>query len=140
MSSTRLLFLMLGGDFAPRIRAALPAAIYNARRGDPAPLLRLATLSETGAEPANPRDFSTAIFTATICEEVELPVAARCPVRRPPAPDGRDDRARSASPRSRRSARAPRLQTDLIQLCRRWMEASPGPPSVSPAAARRARR
>src|SRR3712207_7834949 len=24
------------------------------------------------------------------------------------------------------------LQTDLIQLCRRWAEASPGPPSLNP--------
>ena len=131
VSSTRLLFLMLGGDFVPRIRAALPAAIYNARRGDTAPLLRLATISETGAEPANPRDFSTAIFTATICEEASFPWTRDSPF---------DDRQRQTDETIAglgESAFAPfgpsaAAQTDLIQLCRRWMEASPGPPSVSP--------
>jgi pimeloyl-ACP methyl ester carboxylesterase len=128
---SRLFFLMLGGDFAPRIRAALPSAVYNARRGDPAQLLRLATLAETGAEPSNPRDFSAAIFTATICEEVPFPWQRGSPF---------DDRERQAGERIAalgESAFGPFgpgavTQTDLIQLCRRWAEASPGPPSLTP--------
>ena len=103
---SRLFFLMLGGDFAPRLRAALPAAVYNARRGDPAELLRLAALAETGASPSNPRDFAAAIFTATICEEAPLPWQRGAPF---------DDRERQAAERiagsamthSARSARPP---------------------------------
>jgi pimeloyl-ACP methyl ester carboxylesterase len=131
IGATRLLFLMLGGDFTPQIRSALPAAVYNAKRGDPAPLLRLASLSEAGAEPASPRDFSAAIFTATICEEVSFPWQRGAPF---------DDRGRQAAETVARlgdSAFTPfgptaALETDLLQLCSRWNEASNGPPSVSP--------
>ena len=120
---SRLFFLMLGGDFAPRIRASLPSAVYNARRGDPAQLLRLATLAETGAEPSNPRDFSAAIFTATICEEVAFPWQRGAPF---------DDRERQAGERIAalgEGAFGPFgpgavTETDLIQLCRRWAEAA----------------
>ena len=131
LGATRLLFLMLGGDFAPRIRAALPAAVYNARRGDPAQLLRLASLSETGAEPANPRDFSAAIFTATICEEVAFPWQRGSPF------EDRERQTAETLANLGEPAFAPfgpgaAAETDLIQLCRRWAEASPGPPSVSP--------
>ena len=131
LGSTRLLFLMLGGDFAPRIRAALPAAIYNARRGDTAQLLRLASLSESGAEPADPRDFAAAVFTATICEEVQFPWQRGAPF---------EDRRRQtdeAVARMGEDAFTPfgagaAVQTDLIQLCSRWAEASAGPPSPAP--------
>ena len=131
LGSTRLLFLLLAGDFAPRIRAALPAAIYSARRGDPAQLLRVASLSEQSAEPADPRDFSTAVFAATICEE------APQPWRRDAA---FDDRARQTDETLARYGDdaftplgpAAAAQSDLVQLCRRWTEASPGPPSVRP--------
>jgi pimeloyl-ACP methyl ester carboxylesterase len=131
LGSTRLLFLMLAGDFAPRLRAAMPGAIYNARRGDAAELLRLAALSETSAEPANPRDFSAAIFTATICEEVSFPWQRGAPF------DDRERQAFETVARMGDSAFTPfgagaALDTDLIQLCRRWSEASHGPPSVYP--------
>jgi hypothetical protein len=109
----------------------MPAAIYNARRGDASELLRLASLSEASAEPANPRDFSAAIFTATICEEVSFPWQRGTPF---------DDRERQAAETVAQlgdSAFTPfgggaALDTDLIQLCRRWSEASHGPPSVYP--------
>ena len=131
LGSTRLLFLMLGGDFAPRIRAALPAGIYNARRGDPAQLLRLAALSESGAEPADPRDFSAAIFAATICEEVQFPWQRGAPF------EDRDRQTAETVARYGEDAFTPfgagaAVQSDLIQLCRRWSEASNGPPSVTP--------
>ena len=128
---SRLFFLMLGGDFAPRLRAALPSAVYNARRGDPAQLLRLAALAETGAEPASPREFSAAIFTATICEE------AAFPWQRGAAFDDRERQANDTIAALGEDAFGPFgsgavLQTDLIQLCRRWSEATPGPPSAPP--------
>jgi pimeloyl-ACP methyl ester carboxylesterase len=131
LGSTRLLFLMLGGDFAPRIRAALPAAIYNARRGDTAQLLRLASLSESGAEPADPHDFSAAVFAATICEEAQFPWQRGAPF------DDRQRQTDDAIARFGDQAFTPFgpgavEQTDLIQLCRRWSEASNGPPSVTP--------
>ena len=129
---SRLFFLMLGGDFAPRIRAALPGAIYNAQRGDPAQLLRLASLAETGAEPSNPRDFSAAIFTATICEEVAFPWQRGAPF------DDRERQAGETIASLGEGTFAPFgpgavLQTDLIQLCRRWAEATPAaasPPAL----------
>lgn len=128
LGSLRLLFLMLGGDFAPRVRAALPAAVYNARRGDPAQLLRLASLSDSGAVPANPRDFAAAVFTATICEEVSFPWQRGAPF------EDRERQTNETVALLGDSAFAPfgasaALQTDLLQLCRRWSEASPGPPS-----------
>jgi pimeloyl-ACP methyl ester carboxylesterase len=131
LGSTRLLFLMLGGDFTPRLRAALPGAVYNARRGDPAPLLRLASLNEAGAEPASPRDFSAAVFTATICEEAAFPWQRGAPF------DDRDRQTAEAVAELGESAFTPfgsgaATQTDLIQLCRRWSEASPPPPSLPP--------
>jgi pimeloyl-ACP methyl ester carboxylesterase len=131
LGSTRLLFLMLGGDFAPRIRAALPAAIFDARRGDPAQLLRLASLGEAGAEPTNPRDFSAAIFTATICEEASFPWQRDAPF------EDRDRQTAETIARLGDDAFTPfgpgaAAQSDLIQLCRRWSEASNGPPSVTP--------
>jgi pimeloyl-ACP methyl ester carboxylesterase len=131
LGSTRLFFLMLGGDFAPRIRAALPSAVYNAQRGDPAQLLRLAALSEAGAEPASPRDFSAAIFTATVCEEAPFPW------QRGSAFDDRERQTSDAVAALGDSAFSPFgpgavAQTDLIQLCRRWAEATPAPPSPPP--------
>jgi pimeloyl-ACP methyl ester carboxylesterase len=121
---SRLFFLMLGGDFAPRIRAALPAATYNAQRGDAAPLLRLASLGEAGAQPSNPRDFSAAIFTATICEEAPLPWKRGAPF------DDRDRQTNDTLAGLGDSPFAPFgpgavVQTDLIQLCRHWAEAAP---------------
>jgi pimeloyl-ACP methyl ester carboxylesterase len=131
MGSTRMFFLEIAGDFAPRIRTALPGATFNARRGDPAQLLRLATLAEAGAEPSNPRDFSAAVFTATVCEEAALPWQRGAPF---------EDRERQANDRIAalgESVFAPFgpgavMQTDLIQLCRRWAEASPAPPAPGP--------
>jgi pimeloyl-ACP methyl ester carboxylesterase len=131
MGSTRLFFLLLSGDFAPRIRAALPAAVYNAGRGDPALLLRLAALSEAGAEPASPRDFSAAIFTATVCEEVAFPWQRGAPF------DDRERQATATMAALGESAFAPFgpgavIQTDLIQLCRRWSEAASAPAASPP--------
>ena len=131
MGSTRLFFLEIAGDFAPRIRGALPGATFNARRGDPAQLLRLASLAEAGAEPSNPRDFSAAIFAATICEEAALPW------QRGAAFEDRERETNDTLAALGDSAFAPFgpgavVQTDLIQLCRRWGEASPAPPAPGP--------
>jgi pimeloyl-ACP methyl ester carboxylesterase len=131
LGSTRLFFLMMAGDFAPRIRAALPAATYNARRGDPAPLLRLASISESGNEPTSPRDFSVAVFAATICEEAALPWQRGAPF------DDRERQAADAIAALGDSAFAPlgsgaAARTDLIQLCRRWAEAGPAPAAAGP--------
>jgi pimeloyl-ACP methyl ester carboxylesterase len=131
ISSIRLLFLLLGGDFAPRIRAALPGAVYNARRGDAAPLLRLASTTESAAEPVSPREFSSAVFTATICEELAFPWRRGAPF---------DDRGRQAAETAARLGEpaftpfgsAAALRTDLIALCRRWAEATPAAANPGP--------
>jgi pimeloyl-ACP methyl ester carboxylesterase len=131
IGSTRLFFLELAGDYSPRIRAALPAATFNARRGDPAQLLRLASLAETGAEPSSPRDFSAAVFAATICEEAALPWQRGAPF------EDRERQTNEAVAGLGDSAFSPFgggavAQTDLIQLCRRWVEASPAPAATAP--------
>ncbi|HEY1540648.1 MAG TPA: alpha/beta fold hydrolase [Solirubrobacteraceae bacterium] len=70
--------IMLTGDENPTLRAELPGALTSARRGDSAPLIRLAARSagiinlsrQSGAGEA---DFDDAVFAATLCEEGDFP-------------------------------------------------------------------
>ena len=78
--------VVLIGDVAPEISAGLPAAMRNALRGDPAPLLRLARsagvpglsvlppVRPAGRRRERPeRFFSDALFSAVTCEETSFP-------------------------------------------------------------------
>ncbi len=68
--------VVLGDDRNPTLRAELPAALTSARRGDPAPLIRLwarsADLIDTQGRSADP-EFNEAVFAATLCEEGVFP-------------------------------------------------------------------
>jgi len=124
--------IVLTGDLNPTLRAELPGALTSARRGDSAPLIRLAarsagiiTLQAGGTE------FSDAVFAATICEEGRFPW----------------DRAGNISTRSQQINAAARgagaaafrpfdlataLTTEMISLCVGWPVASPPPVAAGP--------
>ena len=94
VSRGELFLMLIAGDFDPALRAALPGAVRAALDGDSAPLVRLGRRSfSVEGEPAPPRLVSTALFTATTCEEMRLPWA------RTAAPDPGE---RPARPRPRR--------------------------------------
>ena len=70
--------LLVSSDFSPELRAAIPAAVRSAVRGDPAALLRLlafdtADPGELDEQPEDPAEFSNALFFATTCQEEPLP-------------------------------------------------------------------
>ncbi|MEA2455557.1 MAG: hypothetical protein QOI45_1819 [Thermoleophilaceae bacterium] len=117
------LFLMLiSGDFDPGLRAAFPGAVRAALDGDKAQLLRLGRRSfSVEGEPPPPRLLSTALFTATTCEETRFPWARTTPS--DPAERRRQAEATAALlpdsaflPFDRPSL----LDNDILQLCDRW--------------------
>jgi pimeloyl-ACP methyl ester carboxylesterase len=126
-----LFFVMLAGDFDAGLRAALPGAVRAGLGGDAAPLLRLKRRAfeiEGGALP--PREFSTALYVATTCEEANLPWTRAAPfsVRREQAAAAAAARPDSSFfPFDRASA----LESDIVDICSRWPEAPaepvPGP-------------
>lgn len=64
--------LLYAGDLDLSMRAAFPAAVAAARRGDPAMLLRLAAVANAD-EDEDPRAFSGALYAATTCAETTQP-------------------------------------------------------------------
>jgi pimeloyl-ACP methyl ester carboxylesterase len=68
-----LLDLLLAGDFSPGLRAALPAGIAAANRGDASLLLRLARLDEQAAPIPASSVFSVGLYAATSCEGLSFP-------------------------------------------------------------------
>ena len=133
-----LFTILVAGDFDPAMRAAFPAAVRSALRGDPAPLLRLKrrAIALESPEP-DPEVLSTALYAATTCEESRLPWQRTAAF---------DQRRRLAEARA---ASLPRevfrpfdfvtaLDTDLLKLCERWPAAAtprdlgPGPPPNVP--------
>ena len=114
--------LMYDSDYNPPLRAALPAAVRAALRGDRAPLARLLLEGGKLAELPSPRSFSSARY-ATVCEETPLPWDAATPV---------GDRLAEAQRRAAALGPAAFFPFDLrtaaadeIGLCLHW----PGVPS-----------
>ena len=66
-----LLDIMLEGDFNPGAREALVPALIAARRGDAAPLLRLARQVAAVAGPSEAESFSSGAYAAGSCEVLE---------------------------------------------------------------------
>jgi pimeloyl-ACP methyl ester carboxylesterase len=125
------LFLTFGsGDFDPLLRAAFPAAVVSALRGDLAPILRLQHRSVDTETIGSAREFSTAVYAATLCEEVSFPWPRTAPLDERPA-----DALAAASlidpallnPFDAATA----FENDLLRLCRRWPTA-PTPPPAPP--------
>jgi pimeloyl-ACP methyl ester carboxylesterase len=133
LSRGELFLMVISGDFDPALRAALPGAVRAALDGDRTPLLRLGRRSfSLEGEPPPPRVLSTALFTATTCEEMPLPWARTTP----PDPVERRRQAEAAAALIPDQAflpfdRASLLENDLIQLCDRW-PASPVAPAFGP--------
>lgn len=79
---TDLFKVLLSGDLNPTLRAELPGALTSARRGDSAPLIRVAARSAgviALRRQAQPAEFSDAVFAATLCEEGIFPWARSAP-------------------------------------------------------------
>jgi pimeloyl-ACP methyl ester carboxylesterase len=133
LSHGELFLMLISGDFDPALRAAFPGAVRAALEGDRTPLLRLGRRSfSLEGEPPPPRLLSTALFTATTCEEMPLP----WPRTTPPDPAERHRLAAAAAALIPDSAflpfdRASLLENDLLQLCDRW-PAAPAEPAFGP--------
>jgi len=122
LSRGELFLMLISGDFDPALRAALPGAVRAALDGDAAPLMRLGRRSfSVEGEPPPPRLLSTALFTATTCEETRFP----WPRTTPPDPAERRRQAEAAAALIPDSVflpfdRASLLENDILQLCDRW--------------------
>jgi pimeloyl-ACP methyl ester carboxylesterase len=119
---TAIADLLYDSDYNPPLRAALPAALRAALRGDRAPLARL--LAEGGklADLPSPRSFSSARY-ATVCEETPLPWDASTPVGERLAEAQR--RAAALGPAAFFPFDLRTAAADEIGLCLHW----PGVPS-----------
>jgi pimeloyl-ACP methyl ester carboxylesterase len=133
LSRGELFLMLISGDFDPALRAALPGAVRAALDRDTMPLLRLGRRSfSVEGEPPPPRLLSTALFTATTCEEMRFPWARTAP----PDPAQRRAAASAAAALIPDAAffpfdRATLLDNDLLQLCDRW-PAAPVEPAFGP--------
>jgi pimeloyl-ACP methyl ester carboxylesterase len=112
---------ILQGDIDPAARAATPAAVQSALRGDPAPLVRLVkpipgALAGYASEPL---PFSYATFAATTCEDGPLPWDRTTPPGDRPAQAA--ERV-AAMPDSEFGPfdRATALETEPMNICERW--------------------
>jgi pimeloyl-ACP methyl ester carboxylesterase len=134
LSAEDLFDIVLIGDLAPDVRAGLPAAVRNALRGDPVPLLRLGRnagvpgLAAHGARAAPPRErfYSDALFAAVTCEESTFPWSRTAPL------EDRLAQARAFVDGLGPGAFAPfgadvALATPYMAVCARWPSATQAP-------------
>ncbi|MEA2155620.1 MAG: hypothetical protein QOE11_1760, partial [Solirubrobacteraceae bacterium] len=134
MTGEDLFNIMLSGDLNPTLRAELPAALTSSRRGDPAPLIRLAARSagiiELGRQ-AGGQELSDPVFAATLCEEGVFPWDRAA---------ARQTRAQQASAIVKTLGDGPfypflgssALSTDIVDLCLGWPTATPPPAPPAP--------
>lgn len=128
LERTDLLDFLLAGDFMPSVRALVPGAVQGALRGDLAPILRLTGGGGGGggAEREPPRLFSPALFTATLCEDVDFPWTRGAP---------REQRLAEARQRADELPdeaffpfdRPTALEGGIIELCAAWPQAPESP-------------
>jgi pimeloyl-ACP methyl ester carboxylesterase len=133
IDSSQLFTLLLIGDFEPRLRTTIPAAVRSAAQGDLAPIMRLVKLIEPPTNPQAPEltEFSTGLWLATVCAELPFPWD-------PDAPESERRAqaiARSAgldpaefNPFSTVTA----LGWDMIEMCENWpVQRRPAPGDLS---------
>lgn len=126
--------VLLNGDLNPTLRAELPGALTSARRGDSAPLIRIAARAAgiiSLRRQAAGSEFSDAVFASTLCEEGNFPWdrAANPAVRTQQVKAfARSLGESSFSPFDSATA----LQNDMITLCVGWPVTSSGPPPTGP--------
>jgi len=132
LGRTDLLDFLLAGDFAPTVRALVPGAVQGALRGDLAPILRLTGGGGGQTEREPPRLFSPALFTATLCEDVDFPWTRGAP---------REQRLAEARQRADELPdeaffpfdRPTALEGGIIDLCAAWPQAPDSPLPVTDA-------
>jgi pimeloyl-ACP methyl ester carboxylesterase len=113
--------LIQGSDQTPLLRAALPAALRSAAKGDPASLLRLAGDSaEQRTAKVEPSAWSPAAYAATACAESQLPFDLTTP-----DPDARMAQASARVESMPASWFAPfgtagTASSPLVRLCLGW--------------------
>ncbi|MBB4663290.1 alpha/beta hydrolase [Conexibacter arvalis] len=129
VTQARLFSLLLAGDFDPLTRAALPAALSAAARGDAAPLARLVG-QPSGEAGLDDRHDSHALFIATTCEDGGVPWPTGTPVEQRPGAFARELAAVPAA------ELAPFGHATLralgIDYCRTWPESPIEQPPVAP--------
>ncbi|MBE2315323.1 alpha/beta fold hydrolase [Solirubrobacter sp. CPCC 204708] len=117
ITPTALFDLMLLTDYLPALRAAVPAGVQAALKGDGALLARLIREARRLEGFGSPRDFSVARYS-TVCETTPLPWDPGTPIE-----------ARAAITQQRLAAVAPNafapfdaavVLEDEIDLCLRW--------------------
>jgi pimeloyl-ACP methyl ester carboxylesterase len=125
LQPTSLADLLFDADYAPWIRAAVPAAVRAALARDPAPLLRLQALAAPLADNGSATSFSAGRYS-TICEETPLPWDAATPPEQRAAVA--TARATALGPAAFLPLDAAVAFADEIQLCLAW----PAPVRVLP--------
>jgi pimeloyl-ACP methyl ester carboxylesterase len=126
LTRQELFFTAIVGDLDDVLRSAFPGAVSAALRGDLAPILRLKRRAVASDGRGSPREFSTALYAATTCEEIPFPWA------RFSAPQSRFAQINAAAARIPAAELYPfdtatTAGNDFIRQCRRWPEASPAP-------------
>jgi pimeloyl-ACP methyl ester carboxylesterase len=127
-----VLSILLKGDANPALRAEVPAALGAWRRGDVAPLARLAAHAGGRVTLGAPESsVAPALYAATVCEELGFPWT------RGAAPAARERQAgqvvRDLPPADFAPFdRATALGSEVLALCLRWPTASPAPAAVGP--------
>ncbi len=136
LTSQDLFNILLSGDLNPTLRAELPGALTSAGRGDAAPLIRLAARSAGLIELRQRRqaagaEFSDPVFAATICEEGAFPWSRAASIA---------VRAQQVQLFVRALGNGPfypflassSLETEMIDLCLGWPNATPAPAAPGP--------
>lgn len=132
LTRQELFFTLISGDLDELLRASFPGAVTSALRGDLAPILRLKRHAILSEGSGSPRDFSTALYAATTCEEIPFPWT------RFSEPATRFAQISQAVAQIPEAALFPfdaatTEGNDFIRMCRRWPEASPAPAYGPPA-------
>lgn len=128
----QLLALLFGGDFDDALRRPFAADVHAALLGDPAPLLRLGragVAEETAYTP--PEELSSAVYAATLCEELAFPWSRSDPLADRPGQAAATIAALGDSPFYPFDA-ATALGSDEIRLCLQWPNADPAPEPPAP--------
>ena len=127
LTRQELFFTLLAGDLDDIARSAFPGAVSAAVRGDLAPILRLKRRAVRAEGLGPPRQFSMALYAATTCEEIPFPwTRFSDPASRFAEISAAAEQIPIADLRPFDTATA--AGNDFIRMCRRWPEASPGPP------------
>jgi len=131
LTRQELFFTLVSGDLDELLRASFPGAVKSALRGDFDPILRLKRHAALSEGSGSPRDFSSALYAATTCEEIPFPWT------RFSDPASRFAQISAAIAQIPEQAlypfdRATDEGNDFIRMCRRWPEASPAPAAGPP--------